>query len=926
MLTAAEQKRNAKAFVERWKAAEGNEDREARSFWIEFTQELYGIADATKVLEFERRVRGRKMDVLYEDMGILVEQKGRGVSLDDVRHTSKYGDETPYDQARWYYDQMPRSVKPHWIITCNFDEFRIYDMDSEYPERGFVTVTLDELADNLYLFDFFTDKNKSRVEKEKHVSVKAGELVGELYAELAKQYRDIEHDEHEQRSLNVLCVRLVFLLYAEDAGLLRTRRQFYDYLKPIPANLMRDALVNLFVVLDTPEDRRDPYLEEHLAAFPYINGGLFAKHDVAVPQFNDQIKYTLLQKAAAGFDWKGISPTIFGAVFESTLNPETRRTGGMHYTSIECIHRLIDPLFLDDLKAELAAIEGMSVLRERKFELLRFQEKLSRINLFDPACGSGNFLTESYISLRKLENRVLETLQGDEQLRLDVDGAAGYTIKVNIGQLHGVEIADFAVSVAKTALWIAEAQMMEVTQEILWKRFDFLPLKSISHIHDGNALRMDWNDVLPADKCSYLLGNPPFLGYTMQTPSQKADVEVVFGNTNVSKKIDYVACWYKKAADYVLDEETRCAFVSTNSICQGEQVPDLWGYLLDAGVTIDFAWPTFVWNSEASDQAHVHVVIVGFHKGPKDRNQLILTDGKRAEAQNINPYLSDAPTVLVSSRSKPICPVPPISKGSQPTDGGNLIIGAKEELDAITSAEPELGKYIRRFVGSDEFINDRYRWCFWLDEAPEALLNTSAILRERLNAVREMRLASTKASTREAAATPALFTEIRQPSSSYIMIPSVSSERREYVPMGFLGKNDIASNLAMTIQNATLYHFGVLSSQFHNAWMRTVAGRLESRYRYSNKIVYNNFVWPSPTPGQKAQIERCAQLVLDVRKQYPDKSLAQLYDPDLMPESLLAAHKALDMAVEDAYGVNFNGDEEKIVAHLFKLYAAKTGA
>ena len=492
-----EQKRAAKAFVERWCALPCVEEEHSRSFWIELLQDVYGLKNATHALEFERKVKGRKIDVFYEDMGVLVEMKGRGIGLDEATvRSKKAGPETPYQQAKWYADNLPFSIRPRWIITCNFDEFRIYDQEKERQEE-YVSLALDELPEQLHLLGFLTDAKNSRIEREKQLSVQAGELVGKLYTQLSKQYKNIETDVHEQRSLNVLIVRLVFLLYAEDSGLMHEKDAVLNYLKDYSADQMRQAVVDLFRVLDTPVEQRDPYLPDALLAFPYVNGGLFGNDDIVVPQFTDDIRLDLLLEASQKFDWSGISPTIFGAAFESTLNPATRRAGGMHYTSIENIHKVIDPLFLDDLRAELAEIEGEKVEKNRILKLKAFQRKLSSLRIFDPACGSGNFLTESYLSLRKLENRVLESLQGDQMaFGFDQDAAS---IKVSISQFYGIEINDFAVSVAKTALWIAEEQMMEATQEILLQPFDFLPLKSNGNIHEGNALRMDWNDVLPAE-------------------------------------------------------------------------------------------------------------------------------------------------------------------------------------------------------------------------------------------------------------------------------------------------------------------------------------------------------------------------------------------------------------------------------------------
>lgn len=926
------QEQAAKKFVERWRAEEGNEDRQSRSFWIELAQDLMGISNPTHVLDFERKVRGRKIDVFYEDMGVLIEQKSRGVDLDKKSERSKKaGEETPYQQAKWYADNLPYSVRPRWIVVSNFDEFRIHDLDADDPEHDYTTVTLDELADQLHLFGFLTDKSASRLVKEKELSVKAGEIVGRLYKSLAAQYKSIDTDPVEQRSLNVLIVRFVFLLYAEDAGLLHEHQAFLNYMRNVEPEDMRAALMQLFEVLDTPEDQRDPYLSERLAAFPYINGSLFAKADIVIPQFTQQIKYDLLKEASQDFDWSGISPTIFGAAFESTLNPETRRAGGMHYTSIENIHKVIDPLFLDDLKAELADIEGIKVEKTRNLRLRQFQDKLASIKILDPACGSGNFLTESYLSLRKLENRVLESLMGEQMgmsFTLGIGAGGGHSendlIRVRLNQFYGIEINDFAVSVAKTALWIAEEQMLEATQAILLTPLSFLPLRSNDGVIQANALRYDWNDLLPAGECDYIIGNPPFYGARMQSKEQKAEIQDVFHGAKNCGNVDYVAGWYMKAAEYMADYPIRAAFVSTNSICQGEQVANIWEPIFKLGFHIDFAYDTFRWKNEANDQAHVFVVIVGFSKQPSAK-RLFHHDKPDVKEElqlpsNINAYLKDAPDVFIWNRPKPLSDVPRIGIGSQPIDDGNYLF-TKEEMDDFIGCEPKAAAYFHPWLGSREFLNGTERYVLWLGSASERALDEMPQAKARVQAVREYRLASNRAQTKKAAETPNHFGTELIAENEAILIPKVSSERRNYIPMGFIGPDTFCSDLVFLISDASLYDFGVLQSQFHNAWMRTVAGRLKSDYRYSGGMVYNNFVWPNPTPAQKEAIEQAAQAVLNARAAHAEKSLAELYDPAKMPSDLLAAHKALDKAVEDAYGVDFNGDEEKIVAQLFKLYA-----
>lgn len=940
-----EKKREIKAFVERWKTLPCVEEEHSRSFWIEFVQQVLGMPDATRFLEFERKVKGRKIDVFYEDMGILIEQKGRGISLDEATvRSKKAGSETPFQQAKWYADNLPRSASPRWIITCNFDEFRIYDLNREDFEE-YISVSLEELPEQVHLFDFFFDKSNSRLVKEQELSVKAGEIVSDLYHAFEGQYRNLETDENEQRSLNVLIVRLVFLLYAEDAELLQSRQAFGSYLEQFSAPQMRHELINLFEVLNTPDgrngtiNRRNEYLSKDLDAFPYVNGGLFADEDIVIPQFTDQMRDALIEKASIAFDWKNISPTIFGAVFESTLNSDTRRSGGMHYTSIENIHKVIDPLFLDDLKIELSEIEGERVERTRKLKLRGFQRKLASIKVLDPACGSGNFLTESYLSLRKLENRVLENLQG-AQSALGFEGENN-PIQVDIRQFYGIEINDFAVSVAKTALWIAEKQMMTATEEILFQSLDLLPLKSNSNIHEGNALKMDWNEVLSSEECHYIVGNPPFYGARNQSKEQKAELIEVFHGAKNSGNVDYVAGWYMKAAEYTQGTHARCAFVSTNSICQGEQVANVWKPIFDIGIRIDFAHDTFRWANEAIEQAHVFVIIVGFSRegGVKTLFHHLSPDAEAVVLHpfNINAYLSDAPDSFIWNRSKPICNVPKIGIGNKPIDGGNYLF-EPEEMESFISAEPNSRELFHPWLGSNEFIKGKERFVLWLGDLSPQELDVLPECRKRVKAVEEFRLSSKSAPTRKLAAKPARFHVENMPKGTSVLVPKVSSERRRYIPLGFVGPDTFCSDLVFLIPDAGLYHFGVLHSQMHNAWMRAVSGRLKSDYRYSGGVVYNNFPWPGVDVGNlsapveecvsdsiRVEVERCAQSVLDVRKEYPDSTIANLYDRDTMPSDLLAAHKALDNAVESAYGMAFGEDEGAMVAHLLGLYSEIAG-
>ena len=920
------QKKNAKEFVKRWKAAEGNEQREANSFWTELCQEVLGIPNPTHVLDFERKVRGKRIDVFYEDHSILIENKSRGVDLDKKEQRGKNNDGTPrmvtpYEQARWYADYItPRSVAPKYILTCNFDEIRIYDTDEEYPERSFETIYLEELPNLLHRLSFFTQKENSRAEREKNLSVSAGEVVGKLYDAFSKSYLDIENNEDEQRSLNMLITRIVFLLYAEDSGNLKVRNQFYNYMSNYQTAHMRNALRDLFLVLNTEEDKRDPYLPEELADFPYINGGLF-KDEIIIPQFTDEARYILLNEASSEFDWANISPTIFGAVFESTLTAKKRREGGMHYTSVENIHKVTGPLFYDDLKNELTTIEGIKTHKERQFKLRKFREKLASIHVLDPACGSGNFLTETYLSFRKLENRVLEDLRYD-QVEGQMTLGQMEPIMVSLDQFYGIEIDDFAVSVAKTALWIAQLQMTLETSEVMGEWIAPLPLKSNNNIVCGNALRMDWNDVLLAEKCDYIIGNPPFIGKSYQSNSQKEDMRLVFNNVHGYGNLDYVASWFKMSADYLSNTNGRVSLVATNSICQGIAVPPLWNYLFNKGVIINFAFRTFVWSNEALDKAHVHCVIIGFSYSDYRKKTIYSTESVQT-VDNINAYLLDAKNLIVEARANPFdSELPHMFVGSCPTDGGALII-TEQEKEILLSKYPELKPVIRRYVGSVELIRNQKRYCFWLKDSPLDIIDNPAVA-ERLARVREFRLNSKKKATREKANTPHLFAEDRYIEKVSLCIPMASSQNRKYVPMAFLSKDTIISNLASFIPNADLYIFGIITSSISMAWMRNVGSRLKSDYRYSASLVYNTFPWPDPTKEQRAEIEKKAQAVLDARDNHPGTSLAFLYDPDTMPADLLSAHRALDAAVEAAYGVDFGGDEERIVAHLFKLYEEAT--
>lgn len=918
-MTDTEHRLAAKQFAADWQGR-GDEKQETQTFWLALLQKVYGVTEPDKFISFEKtvnvdNVKTGKSNTKFIDgyigaTRVLIEQKGAKIDLNKGELQSDGSLLSPYQQARRYGGYLPVNQQPRWIVVCNFKEFRIHDMN--HPNDTPEILLLSDLEKEYARLNFLVNTGDENIRKEMEISLQAGELVGVLYDALLKQYAEPE-SEQTLKSLNALCVRLVFCLYAEDSGIFGKRNMFHDYLQAHRAEDRR-ALINLFRVLDQKEEERDRYLDDDLAAFPYVNGGLFANEDIEIPRLSDEIIDLLLSRASEDFDWSAISPTIFGAVFESTLNPQTRRSGGMHYTSIENIHKVIDPLFLDALKTELNDIKAISVKRNRDAKLRIFQTRLASLTFLDPACGSGNFLTETYLSLRRLENEVLSLLY-EGQIVMDMNDP----IQVSISQFYGIEINDFAVTVAKTALWIAESQMMKETEDVVRMSLDFLPLKTNAHIVEGNALQMDWEDVVSKTQLNYIMGNPPFIGYTYQSTEQKADLQNTMAG--IGKNIDYVSGWYFKAAQLMQSTAIRTAFVSTNSITQGEQVAGVWKPMFERlGIHIDFAHRTFRWDSEANLKAHVHCVIVGFSVQMNPAEKLLFTSKQVQHVQNISPYLIDAPTLFIESRNKPLCNVPEICKGSQPTDGGNLIV-TEEDYNGFMKQAPASAKYIRRFLGADEFLNGKNRYCLWLDGISPKELQGMPLVLERVQLVREFRLSSKKAATRKQADTPTLFTENRQPSEDFIAIPEVSSGTRRYIPMGFLHPDTICSNKLQILPGASIYHFGVLMSNVHMAWMRTVCGRLKSDYDYSAKIVYNNFPWPVPTEKQKAKIEQSAQAILDARSLYPDCSLAVLYKEVTMPPELRKAHQVNDRAVMEAYGFwgKFNS-ESACVAELMKMY------
>ncbi len=891
-------------FVLKWKN-HGYEKGDTQKFWLQFLRDVLKVSNPDDFIEFEKPVKVKKttnsIDAYLQDSKVIIEQKSLNKNLDAEILQSDGSTLTPYEQAQKYIAGLPLDMHPRWIVTSNFAEFYIYDMQTLGEP---VKILLEELPQQFHAFEFLIDAEKNRVRREEEISIKAGELVGKIYDALKDQCINPDSAETLQ-SLNKLCVRLVFCFYAESAGIFGKHKIFCDYLQKSKSDRMRQDLIELFKVLNTPENLRDPYLSDELKIFPYVNGGLF-DGEIIIPQFNFTIKRLLIDEAGE-FNWDGISPPIFGAIFEDTLNPDTRRAGGMHYTSVKNIHKVIDPLFLDALKAEFNAVKSST--RNKNKKLLQLQDKISQLKFFDPACGSGNFLTETFLSLRRLENDILKELFGTQ---IQTGELIENPVKVSINQFYGVEINDFAVAVAKTALWISELQMIQQTQEIIKRDLDFLPLKSYANIFEGNALRLDWKDILPND-LNYIMGNPPFVGRRFRTAEQVEDISYFFDY----KDVDYVACWYAKAAEFIRGKKIFCAFVSTNSITQGEQVAAIWENL---PIEINFAYRTFKWQSESVGMAAVHCVIIGFSNFQNDAPKIIFDGEDKIVAENINFYLKDAPNIFIKNRTNPLCNVPKMQNGNVVADYGNLIIEA-EDYENFIKKEPAAKKFIKNLIGSEEFINGKKRYCLWLVGATPNEIKNMPLVYKRVKAVREYRLNS---SYKNLANRPTLFRDLHNP-KNFLIMPVISSEKRYYMPIGYSNSADnIVTNAVQIIPNAGLYEFGVLTSKVHMAWMREVAGRLEMRYRYSKQIVYNNFVWCEPSEEQRTKIEMTAQKILDARAKYPDSTLADLYDETLMPLELRRAHAENDAAVMAAYGFRADFSEAEIVSALMKKYLQLT--
>lgn len=933
-MTDAEKREAARQFYNKW-AGRGKEDEDDRSYWLDILERILGVENATDHIDFQKKVvvdgNTKRIDAYIPETGVLIEQKTLGIPLDRKINQSGGVMLTPYEQAKRYNDNLPYDERARWIVTSNFSEIWIYNMNAKVPEP--VKLQLDNLQAQYPNLDFLIRKEVQKVNLEMEISLQAGEIVGKLYDAFLKQYKDPDNPE-TLKSLNKLCVRIVFCLYAEDAGIFGRRNMFHDYMRQFSSNTARKGLRELFRVLDQKPEERDAYLADDdplLASFPYVNGGLFSDENIEIPPLTDEILHLILKNASDDFDWSKISPTIFGAVFESTLNPETRRSGGMHYTSIENIHKVIDPLFLDDLKKELDEIAKIEMIRTKRLKLETYQNKLASLSFLDPACGSGNFLTETYLSIRRMENHVIRMLYDLEKGQVSgqisfADETMNNPIKVSISQFYGIEINDFAVTVAKTALWIAESQMMKETEDVVHMNLDFLPLKTNAHIVEENALQIDWEEVVQSSELNYIMGNPPFIGQAMRTKEQAADMQKVFFPSKVGGKLDYVGAWFKKASDYMHNTNIETAFVASNSICQGESVNLLWELLLTNGLVINFAYTTFKWVNEAKNQAAVMCVIVGFSFVNRNEKMLFI-ENEMKKVSHINGYLNAAPDVFIKNRSKSINKgLAKVVQGSPPADNGRLMLN-KEEKEFFVKKYPKLQKVIKPFLGSREFLNDlEYsRFCFWFeDENPSDYVDIPELI-ERFDYIREYRRNSPVNRIQKTADRPWLFTQNRQPSTNYILIPRHSSGERRYIPMGYMSPDIICSDAVVLVDHATLYDFGILSSNIHNAWTRTVCGRLKADYRYAPSVYYN-FPMPNITDNIKKLIEKTAQGIIDARKLYPNKTLSELYGKQLyLYPDLQYAHRQNDKAVMTAYGFSVgNMSEEDCVAELMKLYQSLT--
>lgn len=904
-LTQAEIRNNAVSFVHEWRETT-RERAEAQTFWNEFL-EIFGVK-RRRVAVFEKAVKkagGRygAIDLFWRGV-LLVEHKSRGQNLDKAT-----------SQAFEYLEQLPEIELPKCVIISDFGDFRLFELETD-EEHAF---TLEELPDKIHLFGFISGYTKRTYKDQDPVNIAVAEKMGDLHDALLES-------GYSGHKLEIFLVRLVYCLFADDTGIFpKDHFRFFIEEKTDEGGANLGAMLSLlFQLLDTPTAERQRNLDEDLQQFPHVNGSLFAER-IDLPFFNRKMRQILLE--ACSFDWSKVSPAIFGSLFQSAMDKEKRRNLGAHYTSEQNILKVVRGLFLDDLYAEFES------LKHNAARVRQFHDRLAGLRFFDPACGSGNFLVITYREVRLLEIDILKqlsALSGRAQLELDVTKLS----KIDVDSFYGIEYDEFASQIATVALWLTDHQANMRLSAEFGLSYARLPLRKTAHILHANALRLDWSELVSSEgneteTTLYILGNPPFVGKQFRTEEQHADMAHVCGEVENYGVLDYVAAWYIKAARFIENTRIKIAFVSTNSITQGEQVGVLWSYLLGRGVKIHFAHRTFKWNNEARGKAAVHCVIIGFAAFDITRKYLFdyqtpTSDPHEIETRNINPYLIDAADLVILSRRETICDVPKIIFGSMANDGGHLLMTDKEKNELLAN-EPTAEKFVRRIYGSEEFINGKVRWCLWLVDATPQELRAMPEVLDRINKVREYRLASKREATRKLADYPYLFGEIRQPQSDYILIPKVSSERRLYIPIGLMPREVIASDLCLMIPSASRFHFGVMTSQMHMAWTRQVCGRLKSDYRYSNNLVYNNFPFPvEPSTRQLERVERAAQAVLDARTNYPEATLADLYDPNTMPRELLDAHRAVDEAVDACYGSRrFRTDLERL-EFLFDLYRQYT--
>lgn len=895
-------KNRAIHFSKEW-ANETNENAEAKSFWDDFFN-IFGVS-RRRVATFEQSVNkldDKKgfIDLLWKGQ-ILIEHKSRGKDLDKA-----------YTQAKDYFPGLSESELPKYILVSDFYNFRLYDLD----ESTHTEFTINELIDNIHLFGFIAGYQKKTYKEEDPVNIKAAELMGLLHDKL----KEVGYTGH---NLEIYLVRLLFCLFADDTNIFE-KNIFWEYIDLKTNEDGSDLayhLHTLFYVLNTPEENRLKNLDESINAFPYVNGKLF-EENLLPAAFDSEMRQILIKCCA--LDWGKISPAIFGSLFQSVMNPELRRNLGAHYTSEKNILKLIKPLFLDELWAEFNKVKS----NRKKLE--EFHDKLASLKFLDPACGCGNFLIISYRELRLLELEILKILftddEGDKQQVININTI----FKLDVDSYYGIEYEEFPARIAEVAMWLIDHQMNMKISEEFGLYFTRLPLKKGANITIGNALQLDWNNIVPKNKLSYILGNPPFIGKQLQNKNQKKDMDTIFKDVKGAGVLDYVTAWYIKSAQYIQSTNIKVAFVSTNSISQGEQVGLLWNELFNKyNIKIHFAHKTFKWNNEARGVAGVYVVIIGFSNHDILQKHLYEYDTPKSDpheikVKNINPYLVEGNDIIILKRTKPLNDIPEITFGSKPVDGGHLIL-SDEEKNNIIKKEPASSKYIKPLISGKEYLNNKHRWCLWLTDITPKDLKELKEIYKRVDAVKQFRLNSKKAKTVELASTPTLFAELRQPNSDFILIPLTTSENRKYIPLAFFSKDYIVNNTISFIPDANLYNFGILSSYMHMSWISYVCGRLESRYRYSNAIVYNNFPWPEkPSEKNISNVELKVKNILKIRDNYPESSLADLYDPLSMPPKLMKAHQGLDKAVDLCYRSNPFPNDLKRIEFLFELYEKYT--